>query len=262
MKVFTLGTGGFIPTVRRETSSYLVQRGGGAVLFDAGTGVKNLAKLDVERHFADLDRLDVVVTHFHLDHISGLTWLLRLWPRRIVIHVPSTPLVEVDGVQAVMEYTSPPYFSLPLTEWPQSVSVVPITSDSISLPVGTLSVMPQQHSGGSIALKLGGLGYVTDTFPSRRHVDFLQETDLLLIDTMHDRQEYEGMTARGVDLDHGYSVGNSRLAEKAGVQRLGLVHIDPSYDDIRVEILTSEAREIFPHVFIPDDGDVYTVTDH
>lgn len=261
MKVFALGTGGFIPTAQRETSCYLVRRGSGAILLDAGTGVANLARPEIRQELSGVDRLDVIPSHLHLDHIGGLTWLLRLWVGEIVIHVPTAPLIEADGVHAVSTFTSPPYFSLPMTEWPQRVTVVPLASRSLTLPSGTVSVMPQRHSGGSVALRLGGLGFVTDTFPGEEHVGFLRGADLLLIDTMHDRQDYESMRRRGIDLDHGYSTGNAELADRAGIRRLGLVHIDPSYDDTRVGQVESQAREAFPGAFVPSDCSSYVVAD-
>jgi ribonuclease BN (tRNA processing enzyme) len=92
-----LGSGGWIPTGRRETTSVLVRRGDRALLLDAGTGARRLVGGDLLHGVA---RLDVVLTHFHLDHVCGLAYLpalataTRIWaPGRWLYGRPSAELL-------------------------------------------------------------------------------------------------------------------------------------------------------------------------
>jgi 7,8-dihydropterin-6-yl-methyl-4-(beta-D-ribofuranosyl)aminobenzene 5'-phosphate synthase len=67
--------------------SALVEHGGKRILFDAGNDPEIFAR-NVEVAGADLKRLDfVVVSHRHLDHAAGLTYLLRVNPA-VRIYVP------------------------------------------------------------------------------------------------------------------------------------------------------------------------------
>ena len=68
-----MGSGGWMPTESRETGCVLLRSHDSALLLDAGTGVRRLATQPTLLEGAT--RLDVVLTHFHLDHVCGLSYL-------------------------------------------------------------------------------------------------------------------------------------------------------------------------------------------
>src|SRR5262245_25094586 len=68
MKLVMLGTGGFHPNERRHTACLLLPELG--IAFDAGTSAFRLADRMRGRD------LQLFLTHAHLDHICGLTYLL------------------------------------------------------------------------------------------------------------------------------------------------------------------------------------------
>jgi hypothetical protein len=76
MKVVLLGTGGYIPTSQRQTSCLLLPESG--IVLDAGTGMSRIA--DYRR----TERLDIFLSHAHLDHIAGLTYLINVLPPEVV----------------------------------------------------------------------------------------------------------------------------------------------------------------------------------
>ena len=78
MKLVLLGTGGYFPTARRQTACLMLPEIG--VVLDAGTGMYRLGK------HLQTDRLDIFLTHAHLDHIAGLTYLLNLVPDDVCPH--------------------------------------------------------------------------------------------------------------------------------------------------------------------------------
>ena len=68
-----LGAGGWIPTGTHATCSALLREGDAAVLIDAGSGVERLV---ADPSLLDgVERLELVLTHFHLDHVVGLAYL-------------------------------------------------------------------------------------------------------------------------------------------------------------------------------------------
>ena len=70
MKLTVLGSGGWIPTSTRQTSCYLITAGTEALVLDAGTG---LGALHVNPALLDgIETVTVVLSHFHLDHVTGL----------------------------------------------------------------------------------------------------------------------------------------------------------------------------------------------
>ena len=68
-----LGGGGWFPAHGRHTASALLRGGEEAVMIDAGTGVARL--MERPELLAGVRRLDILLTHFHLDHIAGLAYL-------------------------------------------------------------------------------------------------------------------------------------------------------------------------------------------
>ena len=68
-----LGGGGWFPAHGRQTACALLRDGDSAIMIDAGTGVGRL----VERPelLDGIERLDILLTHFHLDHVAGLAYL-------------------------------------------------------------------------------------------------------------------------------------------------------------------------------------------
>ena len=68
MRIVFLGTGGYHPNKRRHTASILLPDIG--VALDAGTGFFRVQETIKSAN------LDIFLTHAHLDHICGLTFLL------------------------------------------------------------------------------------------------------------------------------------------------------------------------------------------
>src|SRR5688500_13740255 len=76
MKLLILGTSGYHPSERRQTACLMLPEAG--IVLDAGTGF-----FRVREHLAT-STLDIFLTHAHLDHCVGLTFLLStLWEKQI-----------------------------------------------------------------------------------------------------------------------------------------------------------------------------------
>ena len=92
MKLVFLGTSGYHPTERRQTSCLLLPEFG--VALDAGTGAFRLGRYLVT------SELDIFLTHAHLDHSAGLTYLfsvLREHPlARLTIHGDAEKLRDIE----------------------------------------------------------------------------------------------------------------------------------------------------------------------
>ena len=86
LSAWLLGSGGWIPTGRRATTCVLVRRG------DARAGARRRHGPAPAGHAspsgsAGVTRIDLALTHFHLDHVCGLTYLPGL-PVLPTIHAP------------------------------------------------------------------------------------------------------------------------------------------------------------------------------
>ncbi|MDX6698515.1 MAG: hypothetical protein QOE65_1912 [Solirubrobacteraceae bacterium] len=237
------GSGGWVPTAKRETCCALVRQGDRALLVDAGTGVSRLvedpALLD------GVARLDVVLTHFHLDHVVGLAYLPALdLPEPPVVHGPGRWLYDT-ATRAVIEALMGP----PLLH----VAVDRMVGDVHDFGDGDFTVGPfamsarrqDRHSGPTAALRIGDDDvYCTDTAWDPGNADLARGARVLLHEAWHTDAESPG------DRTHSSARDAARVAEAAGVQRLVLIHIHPRADEAA---LLADASSVFPRTSLGVD---------
>jgi ribonuclease BN (tRNA processing enzyme) len=243
MRLVPLGTTGYHPNDLRQTSCYLLPEVG--VALDAGTGTYRLAA-----HLAT-DELDVFVTHAHLDHVIGLTYLLE------TLHFRPMRRVTVHGDPAKLASIREHLFHrdlfpiLPDVEWrPLPLfGTVPLTGD------GTLAHFPLEHPGGSLGFRLEwagkSLAYVTDATagPNASYLEAIRGVDLLLHEC-----NFGDDTPREFALKTGHSRTSevAALAKAAGVGRLVLTHLAP-HQSVVDPVGLDVARKIFPNTELAED---------
>lgn len=75
MRIIVLGSGSIVPTQQRFGTAIYVEVGGSRILLDCGPGTLEKMRRSSLSPF-DLDA--VCLTHFHIDHVSDLTPLIKL----------------------------------------------------------------------------------------------------------------------------------------------------------------------------------------
>ncbi len=260
MQLVPLGTNGFIPTFGRQTMSFLLLTGKEAILFDAGTGVARLPEPQVVHLLEPYERLNIVLSHYHLDHSVGLSYLPGIWTEKPVsLFGPSRPLVEADAREAVGTLLRPPLFPITTEEFPASVEVIPIDKDTFSIGPHQARVHSQIHPGGSIGIRLDDdFAYVTDTAVRQETTELVEGVSLLLHEVWLTDEEAEE-DPRAVSM-HSFAGGVALVAETANVGRLMPVHHHPAKSDVQLgEIVRLlQACGCTPVVF-PNEGQVYPV---
>jgi len=240
MRLVLLGTTGYHPNQRRHTPCMMIPQCG--VMLDAGTAMFRAAD------YLETRELDIFLTHAHLDHVIGLTYLLSVLYvhplDRITVHGDPEKLAAVDQ-HMFSEHLfpkKPPYELRPL-------------ADEVSLPEGgRLTHFPLEHQGGSIGYRLDwpghSLAYVTDTTaaPGADYVEKIRGVDLLL----HECYFPDAYADWAQKTGHSCTTPVAQVARAAQVGRLVLVHLNPlatEDDPIGLEV----ARAIFPATELGED---------
>jgi ribonuclease BN (tRNA processing enzyme) len=234
-----LGSGGWLPTDLRETACVYIRSGPEVLILDAGSGLRRLV---TEPQLLDgVERISVVVSHFHLDHVVGVAALSGMelprdvWmPARLLAGIPAGDLLE--------RLVAAPFFT-----GTERVATARELEGSTEIGPFRIEIRVQpQHPGRSIAIKVDGtLTYCTDTAFDAANVDFSRGSRILLHESFWggDTTDDPGHTAAGEA---------GRLAAEAGVGRLVLMHVNPvGVDD---EDLERSARAGFPAAEVGRDG--------
>lgn len=253
-----LGTNGFIPTYGRQTQCYLVRRGAGAFVLDAGTGLGRLLEAPLAGALAGLERLEIVLTHYHLDHTVGLSYLtavagslpVRIW-------APAPPLV--DGTpEALARLVAPPLFPLRFADFPMRVDVVPYEGDLLEVAGARLRLRRQRHAGGSVGVVVDDrLAYLTDCETEEASAEFARGVELLLHETwVTDEEAAAGAQRRG----HSTVEQVAALATAARAGTLMPIHHHPSRSPAELAELTRRLGELTSaRVVLPAEGHEYQV---
>lgn len=234
-----LGTNGYIPSGGRHTMSFLVLGPEHALLLDAGTGVARFLEPGVRELLRPYPRLDVLLTHYHLDHVVGLVYLIGAWRNRpLRIWGPAPPLSDSGPREALGRLLNPPLCGVPLEDFPMPLEIVELREGRAEIAGLEVRLRRQEHPGGSMGVRLGdALAYATDTAADPATIEFARGVDLL----MHEVWKTDTEKADGP----GHSpVGRvAGLARQAGVRRLMPVHHFPGRSDDELRQIVASLRD-------------------
>ena len=230
-----------MPSDRRETGCALVLKDGAALAIDAGSGARRL--VSDRALLRGVDRLHVVLTHFHLDHTLGLFYLvdagvpIDVWAAGEALEGTAT---EALLTRLLGSPFAPEGFLHAFTFRELQVGETPVG------PFSVRTRIQHRHSNPTLALRIDeAIAWCTDTAYDEGNVDFVRGAHTLFHESFRSGEETNDPT-------HTAAGKAGRLAADAGVQRLVLIHVDPELEDD--EMLLQQAREQFASTEIGRDG--------
>jgi phosphoribosyl 1,2-cyclic phosphodiesterase len=278
VKVSLWGTRGSLPSFGPEnlrfggnTSCVAVEGADGTMLvLDAGTGIRRLGH-DLGHRF---HRIDVLLTHLHMDHLQGLGFFGPLFESDLEVHVWGPARLEESLNARLARYLSPPLFPLRLREIPAHLHCHTVPRGTFTIGGLVITTDLVCHPGLTVGYRIREgdrvLTYLPDHEPALGEPSFpgdpqwtsgyalAQGADLLLHDSQYSPAQYRERAGWG----HSAIDDALKFASLAGVRRLVTFHHDPGNDDDTIDRLLDEAvRAVRPTcTVVPGhEGDTFEV---
>jgi phosphoribosyl 1,2-cyclic phosphodiesterase len=265
MKITIRGVRGSIPTA----DPYTVYYGGNTscaevaeeewqLVLDGGSGMRyaHTGPRPANR------RIDILLTHLHLDHIIGLGFFQPLFDPSMDIHIWGPASSTHSLRNRLTRYLSPPLFPVMIRNLPSRITLHEIGQSEFS--IGPFSITSEYviHPGPTIGYRIKGarsvFTYIPDHEPAmgphglpedHRWVsgfNLAAGADLLLHDSQYSSLEYSSRKGWG----HSSMEDSLRFASMTGVKRLLLAHHDPEHSDAQLDGMLSALKQQSHYPFL------------
>lgn len=270
MKTTLRGTRGSVGRAGPETAAYggdtscveVMADDGSILILDAGSGIARLNSV-----FDPCPpRIDILLTHLHMDHIQGLGFFQPLFRPDVTVYLWGPVSSTMDLGERVSRYLSPPLFPVRFRDLP---NVHPVDVRPGEFNIGSFSVRADLviHPGPTMGYRISSgeasLAYLPDHEPALGNDDFPDApewtsgydlcagVDLLIHDFQYTAAEYPDRQGWG----HSSMEDTLAFAELAKVGRLVTFHHDPEHDDETLDRAHAEfARRDLPFELTPGRG--------
>lgn len=257
MKVKLWGTRGSFPSpgpdyVRYGGNTACVEiraQDGWVTVLDAGTGVRALG----ESIGPETVRVDLLLSHLHMDHIQGLGFFAPLFREGLDVHIWGPASTTLEMRERLARYLSPPLFPVRIRDLPCKLALH--SAPLGGFEIGDLRIEANLvcHPGPTLGYRIKQNGhiltYLPDHEPALGFASFTPErdwtsgyaladgADVLIHDAQYTTTEY----AEKVGWGHSAFAHTLLLASAAKVGRLVTFHHDPSHTDADLDRLHEEA---------------------
>jgi phosphoribosyl 1,2-cyclic phosphodiesterase len=255
MEIRLWGTRGSVASPGPETIRYggntacVEVRGDGALLvLDAGTGIRQLGQ-SLAGHDG---RVDLLLTHLHLDHLQGLGFFEPAYRPGVDLHIWGPPSTTEDLRTRLSRYFSPPLFPVRLRDLGSRVTLHDVPHEPFVIGgctvLGEAIIHPGPTVGYRISDRSGSVAYLPDHEPAlgaqRFPIDpawtsgqnLARGVDFLIHDAQYTPEEYPSHAGWG----HSSTDHTWEFARQADVGRLVTFHHNPAHTDALLDGIVEE----------------------
>ena len=215
---------------------------GRLVILDAGTGIRPLGLSLREVP----ERIDLLLTHLHLDHVEGLGFFSPLFAPGCAITIWGPPQDGSSLAERIAGYLSPPFFPRRFDELPSTVEFVELGEETWQLDGLNVTSSRVTHPGTTLGYRIEEEGRTFTYIPDNElglkgdsGAELAEGADLLFHDAQYTPDEY------GSRIGWGHSsiddVASYLDAMKPG--KAVMFHHDPAHSDDFLESMRTTVSE-------------------
>jgi phosphoribosyl 1,2-cyclic phosphodiesterase len=253
MRITLWGTRGSIAAPGPETNRYggntscvAVEGAQGTLLvLDAGTGIRRLTAAIPKT----IRRLDILLTHLHLDHIQGLGFFGPLRQSGYEVHIWGPASTTLTLRERLSRYFSPPLFPVYIRDMTASMHLHEVSGEKFEIGEFKIASALVGHWDPTVGYRIEHYGktltYLPDHEPALGTKDFsvgrdwisgyalAEGADLLIHDAQYTAEEYNMRVGWGhSSIPHAF-----HFAALAKTKQLVPFHHDPTHSDDEIDQL-------------------------
>jgi phosphoribosyl 1,2-cyclic phosphodiesterase len=272
MKVKFWGTRGSIATPGPATMKYggntscvEVRAGGNILIFDAGTGIRELGVHLLKEFPKQPLTIHLFLSHTHWDHIQGFPFFPSAYQRHHEIYVYGPPGRDKSLEQVFRSQMDSDYFPVSLGDMNPNINIIEMHG-AVRLGKITVDSFYLNHPAMCLGYRVTegnhSVVYATDNEPyqftlhgdtqknpelaalpqymDEKLIAFVEGTDLYIGEGQYTLEEYQTHKGWG----HTPAETLVQWGLKANAKRLAMFHHDPFHDDNFIDGMVGQARSI------------------
>jgi ribonuclease BN (tRNA processing enzyme) len=231
-------------------------------VLDAGSGILRLGASLTH----SLDRVDILLTHLHLDHIIGLGFFGPLRDQGCEVHIWGPASTTIGLKERLSRYLSPPLFPVYIADMRSTMVWHEVEVDEFEIGEFKISSAPVIHYDPTVGFRVSTsdatVTYLPDhepalgaeDFPVSREwisgYDLAVGADLLIHDAQYTQEEYRSRVGWG----HSSIPDAYKFATATEVKHFIPFHHDPTHSDSDLDRMFGEQLRLRRLPFIVTPG--------
>ena len=231
------------------TSLEIRTKSGDIIALDAGTGIRRFGNKLVEEKALDINFL---FTHAHWDHLIGFPFFKPLYAKNAHLLMHGCPYHSQFVETILSTIMAPPNFPVKYADVKAKMTYEKACPREFTIGSVAVTPIPISHPNGGSGYKFVEDGksfvFLTDNELGYRHaggrafkayVEFAAGADLLIHDSEYTPDEYQTY----IEWGHSVYTDVLKLAEEAGVKKLGLFHLNQERTDDQMDDMVDTCRQ-------------------
>jgi len=252
------GTRGSIPSPSKNTIKYggnttcveLILNDNTMVIFDSGTGIKNLGQKIIKN--GSPKEMHLFFTHSHWDHVQGFPLFLPAYSDDVTIHIHCCELILDQLKNALTIQMDDRFFPVRFDQLDATIVFHKIVENDFMLNNATISYIKNNHPGTAFGFKVAEaekkIVFITDNelfsngksvTPWKEFVEFSRDADILI----HDAHYFSEEIIKTEGWGHSTYQQAFNLGVEANVKQLIFFHHEPDRTDNQIHTIVNQYNE-------------------